>query len=111
MIGWLGADGFDWLFFFLLSFLSIYSYTLLRYVLTTKILVGRFEHLDCYFRRCRRRLSSERMTRQNKTGKEGERTKEKKESKRKRKYGNTRVGWTGIWIPVCTCTCTCRVPT
>lgn len=47
MIGWLGADRFDWLFFFLLSFLSIYSYTFRRYVLTTKILVGRFENLDC----------------------------------------------------------------
>lgn len=47
MIGWLGADGFDWLFFFLLSFLFIYSYPFLCYVLTTKILVGRFEHLDC----------------------------------------------------------------
>lgn len=61
MIGWLGADGFDWLFFFLLSFLFIYSYTFRRYVLTTKILVGRFEHLDCYFRRRRRRRSSERV--------------------------------------------------
>lgn len=64
MIGWLGADGFDWLFFFLLFFLSIYSYPFLRrYVLTTKILVGRFEHLDCYFRRRRRRRrrSSERV--------------------------------------------------
>lgn len=92
MIGWLGANGFDWLFFFLLSFLSIYSYTLLCYVLTTKILVGRFEHLDCYFRRRRRRrLSGERMTRQNKAGKEGERTKKKKEKGKKSKDGNTRV--------------------
>lgn len=80
MIGWLGADGFDWLFFFLLSFLSIYSYTLLPHVLTTKILVGRFEHLDCYFRRRRCRRSSERVTRQNKAGKERER-----EPKRKKK--------------------------
>lgn len=84
MIGWLGANGFDWLFFFLLSFLSVYSYTLLRYVLGTKILVGRFEHLDCYFRRHRRRrrLSSERMTRQNKAGKEGERNRKKKEKEK-----------------------------
>lgn len=93
MIGWLGADGFDWLFFFLLSFLSIYSYTFRRYVLTTKILVGRFEYLDCYFRR-RRRRSSERVTRQNKAGKERERepkTKKKKKKKKKCKDGNTRV--------------------
>lgn len=82
MIGWLGPDGFDWLFFFLLSFLFIYSYTLLRYLLTTKILVGRFEHLDCYFRR-RRRRSSERTTRQNKPGKEGERTKKRKRKRKK----------------------------
>lgn len=80
MIGWLGADGFDWLFFFLLFFLSIYSYTFRRYVLTTKILVGRFEHLECYFRR--RRRSSKRVTRQNKAGKEGERTKKKKEKEK-----------------------------
>lgn len=89
MIGWLGADRFDWLFFFLLSFLFIYSYTLLPHVLTTKILVGRFEHLDCYFRRCR---SSERVTRQNKAGKEGEREKQKEKRKRtKREDGNTKV--------------------
>lgn len=95
MIGWIGADGFDWLFFFLLSFLSIYSYTLLCYVLTTKILGGRFEHLDCYFRRRRCRWSSERVMRQNKPGKkrEGERTKKKKRkrTRTKREDGNTRV--------------------
>lgn len=93
MIGWLGADGFDWLFFFLLFFLSIYSYTFLRYVLTTKILVGRFEHLDCYFRRRRRcRRSSERVTRQNKAGKERERENQKEKRKRtKREDGNTKV--------------------
>lgn len=89
MIGWLGADGFDWLFFFLLSFLSIYSYPFLRYVLTTKMLVGRFEHLDCYFRR---RRSSERVIRQNNPEKEGERTKKKKKEQRtKREDGNTKV--------------------
>lgn len=81
MIGWLGADGFDWL-FFLLSFFFLscpFIYTLLPHVLTTKILIGRFEHLDCYFRRRRCHRSSERATRQNKAGKEGERTKKKKE--------------------------------
>lgn len=85
MIGWLGPDGFDWLFFFLLSFLSIYSYTFLRYVLTTKILVGRFEHLDCYFRRRRRRLSSERVDdeakQSRKRGRENQKEKKKKEKK------------------------------
>lgn len=49
MIGWLGADRFDWLFFLLSSFflVHLFLYPSLRYVLTTKILVGRFEHLDC----------------------------------------------------------------
>lgn len=94
MIGWLGADGFDWLFFFLLSFLSTYSYTLLRYVLTTKILVGRFEHLDCYFRRHRhRRLSSERVddkAKQNPEKREREPKREKEKGKNC-KDGNTKV--------------------
>lgn len=94
MIGWLGAAGFDWLFFFLLSFLFIYSYTLLRYVLTTKILVGRFEHLDCYFRRHRRRRrSGERVDNEAKqTRKRGrERTEKRKRKRKKCKDGNTRV--------------------
>lgn len=87
MIGWLGANGFDWLFFFLLSFLSIYSYTFLRYVLTTKILVGRFEHLDCYFcrRRRRRRLSSERVDDEAKQTRKRGRENQKEKEKRKQK--------------------------
>lgn len=50
MIGWLGADGFDWLFFLLSSFFLVHLFLYFPKVCTNyylKILVGRFEHLDC----------------------------------------------------------------
>lgn len=107
MIGWLGADGFDWLFFFLLSsFLLVHLPILIPYyVLTTKILVGRFEHLDCYFRRRRRRRSSERVTRQNKAGKERERTKKKREKEQNvrtviQKSGRLKFGYLYVHVHV-----------